>query len=196
MPKNANKIILNLDLLRPQNKPEKILFSLTRWAISSGRYLLIFVELIVLVAFVSRFKLDTDLATNKDSIEQQIPYIETLKPYEVQIRNTQLKLASLKDPAKLSPDYPAILKKISRQTPVTIRVSTLSMEKDSGKAVVQFQLVGQASSNNDVIILVNGLKSVDGFANISLANIGLEQDQLTFTITGEASTTETGEHKS
>ncbi len=193
MPKNPNKIILHLDLLKPQNKPEQIWITLAKWALSTGRYILIIVEIIVLGAFISRFKLDSDLANNKDAIEQQIPYIESLKPYEIQVRNTQLKLSTLKDANRLSPDYPTILRKIALQTPTAIKVTTLNLEKDAGS--VKFQIVGQAVSNNDVISFISGLKSDNTFTEVGLAGIGLEKDQITFTIAGKAGIVITGDRK-
>ena len=39
-----------------------------KWAVSTGRYFLIFVELVVIIAFMSRFKLDKDLADLADNI--------------------------------------------------------------------------------------------------------------------------------
>lgn len=193
MPKNPNKIILHLDLLKPQNKPEQIWITLAKWALSTGRYILILVEIIVLGAFISRFKLDSDLANNKDAIEQQIPYIESLKPYEIQVRNTQLKLSTLKDANRLSPDYPAILRKIASQTPSAIKVTALNLEKDAGSA--KFQIVGQAVSNNDIIAFITGLRSDNLFSNVTLTGIGLEKDQITFTILGKAAIVATGDKK-
>ncbi len=39
-----------------------------KWAITTGRYILILVELVVIIAFLSRFKLDKDLADLAESI--------------------------------------------------------------------------------------------------------------------------------
>ena len=62
---------INLDLLRPQSSPEKLFSRLLRWLLSTGRYIFIFVEALVLIVFISRFKLDDDLASKKEAIEQQ-----------------------------------------------------------------------------------------------------------------------------
>ena len=39
-----------------------------KWGVSSGRYLVILTELVVIVAFLSRFKLDWDYAAVRDRI--------------------------------------------------------------------------------------------------------------------------------
>src|SRR3990167_2341698 len=112
MPKKTLKTGINLDLLKPQSNPEKITVKVFRWLLSTGRYIFIFVEAIVLIAFILRFKLDADLAEKKEAIEQQIPYIESLKPYEVLIRESQLKISTMRASKSEVIDYPQTLKKI------------------------------------------------------------------------------------
>src|SRR3989344_1083063 len=113
MPRPKSKIAITLDLLKPQSNPQKIPIKILHWLLSTGRYIFIFVEIIVLAAFFARFKLDADLAAKKDIIEEQIPYIESLKSYEILIRQTQLKLSTIKAFYATQPDYTQILKKIA-----------------------------------------------------------------------------------
>src|SRR3989344_3939157 len=96
MPKpKSTKLIINFDLLKPQSNPEKTSVKILRWLLSTGRYIFIFVEAVVLIAFITRFKLDEDLASKNEAIKQQVPYIQSLKSTENLIRQTQLKIASI-----------------------------------------------------------------------------------------------------
>src|SRR3989338_10870849 len=96
MPKSKSpKLVINLDLLKPQSNPDKLPTKLFHWLLYSGRYIFVFVEALVLIAFAARFKLDADLAAKKEAIEEKIPYIENLRPYEILIRETQLKLSTI-----------------------------------------------------------------------------------------------------
>ena len=70
MPKSKAHPAIDLNLLKPQSKPEKLPVRLLRWLLASGRYLFVFVEAIVLIAFAARFKLDEDLAAKKEDIEE------------------------------------------------------------------------------------------------------------------------------
>src|ERR1035437_695532 len=107
MPKSQNpKLVIRLDLLKPQSNPEKVFLKLIRWLLSTGRYIFIFVEAIVLIAFATRFKLDSDLSSKRDAIEQQIPYLESLKPTETLIKRTQLKLSTIDNSQKTYTNYP------------------------------------------------------------------------------------------
>lgn len=185
MPKvNHPKLIINLDLLRPQSNPEKLPIKLIRWLLSTGRYIFIFVEAIVLIAFGARFKLDADLASAKEAIEQQIPYIESLKPDEILIRQTQLKLTSIGTIKTESIDYSAILKKIADQTPNGVKINTLNVLKNTGKTSVQIN--AQSQTNTDLTSFIQGLKSDQTFSEINLASVGLEKGNITFTVTATA----------
>lgn len=186
MPKKNIKLGINLDLLKPQSNPEKLPLRLFRWLLSTGRYLFIVVEAIVLLAFITRFKLDADLASKKEAIEQQIPYIESLKSYEVLIRQTQLKISTITSARSDLVDYPVILKKIADQTPTGVKIIGLNMEKGIGK--VSFTMNAQAQNNNDVTSFVEGLKQDSSLSDIDLTSIGLEQGLIHFTLTGTSQT--------
>lgn len=183
MPKLQNpKLAIHLDLLKPQSNPEKIFVKLIRWLLSTGRYIFIFVEAIVLIAFVSRFKLDSDLSTKREAIEEQIPYIESLKPYEDLIKHTQLKLSTIDSYQKTYTNYPQVLKEIAGQVPIGIKISSLSIKNKDSKTT--FQLSGQAQNNNDVAVFLNGLKLNQLFTNVVIVSINLEKNILDFSITG------------
>ncbi len=185
MPKPQNpKLAIHLDLLKPQSNPEKILVKGTRWLLQTGRYIFIFVEAVVLIAFGARFKLDADLASKKEAIEQQIPYIESLRPFEILIRETQLKLSTIDSLQKASPNYPEILKKIADQTPAGVKIINLNIEKDVAK--VGITLNGQAQNNNDVAILLGGLKQDSFFSDVNITSIGVEKGTLVFSLNIQA----------
>lgn len=180
MPKSNYKFALNLNLLRPQSNPEKLLVKFLRWLLSSGRYLFVLVNGLVLIAFIGRFKLDADLASNKEAIEQQLPYIESMKPYGILIKETQLKLSTIANINKSSLDFSQVLEIIARQTPTNVKISNINIEKNVGGASIHIS--GQAQNNNEINSFINGLKTEDSFTKVSLVNIGLEQAIIKFTI--------------
>ena len=60
-----DKLKIKLNLLHTQGLPEKLPVKFLKWLVNYGRYIVVLVEIIVLVAFVARFKLDADLAEIK-----------------------------------------------------------------------------------------------------------------------------------
>ena len=174
------KLTIHLDLLKPQSNPEKLPVKLIRWLLSTGRFIFVFVEATVLIAFIARFKLDADLQSNKEAIEQQIPYIESLKPFEILIRQTQFKLSTIDSFYKTYADYPQILKKIAGQTPFGVKIVGLNMEKDVTKVTIH--LTAQAQSNNDVAIFLAGLKQDQLFSDVTITGISFEKGSLNFSL--------------
>lgn len=182
-PKNP-KLAIKLDLLKPQSSPEKLLTRLFRWLLSTGRYIFVFVEALVLIVFIARFKLDEDLANKKEAIEAQIPYIESLKPFEVLVRQTQVKLSTIASFNKTSADYPQIFKKIADQTPAGVRIISINLEKKLTQVTVQ--LNGLAQNNNDLASLLAGLKQDQFFSNVTITSLGFEKNNLNFAISLQA----------
>ncbi len=161
-----------------------------RWLLSSGRYIFVAVNAVVLIAFGARFKLDADLAAKKEAIEEQIPYIESLKPYEILIRETQLKLSTIDSIKKGSLDWLMILKKISDQTPRNVKIISINIGKNLGTATIH--ITGQTQTNSELTSFITGLKGEDAFSEVNLAGVGLEQEVIKFIIDVSAKLTSTG----
>lgn len=187
MPKSRNlSLTIKLNLLKPQSSSEKIPIKFISWLFSSGRYIFVIVNGLVLVAFITRFKFDADLASKKEAIAEQIPYIKSLKPYELLIRNTQLKLSTIDNIKKGAPDWSNLLKRISDQIPTSVTIISIDIKKDAGKNVIH--LSGQTRNNGDINSFVEGLKADNTFSDVNLANVGLDQGIIKFDITASAAT--------
>lgn len=192
MAKNLPKLSIRLNLLKPQSNPEKIFVRLIRWLLSTGRFIFIFVEALVLVAFIARFKLDADIASKKEAIEQQIPYIESLKPYEILIRQTQFKLSTIDTIKTNSANFSDVLKKISDQIPNSVTISSINLGKEINQLKVQIS--GQAHSNNDLTIFFLGLKQDPSFSNVAFTSIGFEKGAINFSISASVAQTAGGKN--
>lgn len=67
------------------------------WAVTYGRYIMIGTEIVVLLAFVSRFSLDRKLTDLKEEIAQKQAIIQVNQSFESDIRSLQFQLAKIKD---------------------------------------------------------------------------------------------------
>lgn len=181
---------LSLNLLYPQGLPEKIYLKFLKWLLNYGKFILIAVEVVVIGAFLARFTLDAQEAELTQKIDNQIPYIESLKNDEVLIRRTQFKLTEVKKSFDTSPNWKNILNQISQQIPLGITLQSLNLdqsENDPSKKTegLLFRITGQSLSNNDLAVLLGGLKKDPNFKNISLTNISFDQGVIIFTIVGD-----------
>lgn len=178
-----DKFLININILSPQGNPEKVAVRLTKWALSAGRYLIIFVEIIVLGAFLSRFKFDNDLSETKEKIKHQIPYIQSKLPDENSVRKLQFQLATAKTILNSRLDYTALLRQVSQQTPPGIHLLTLNIEKTSTGSTLK--LSGRSESNSDVTRFIAGLKRGGAFSNVLLASASLDQSIISFSATAQ-----------
>ena len=137
--------------------------------------------MIVLAAFLSRFKLDADIQSTKESIDSQIPFIESLKADEILIKQTQLQLTNIKSIRQESPDYGLIIKKIADQTPGGVIIDSLSISKTTGK--LDLIINGTAKNNNELTTFLLGLRDDKSFSDVNITSAGLEQNLINFTIT-------------
>lgn len=69
---------------------------LIMWATTYGRYIMITTEIIVLLAFISRFSLDRKLTDATEEITQKQAIIEANKPFEEDIRSLQAQITQIK----------------------------------------------------------------------------------------------------
>lgn len=182
MPNKISGFAIRLNLLHPIGSKEPILTKFIRWLLSSGRYIIIGVEAVVLLAFLSRFKFDADLQNTKEAIEAQLPFVQSLKGDEALIRQTHLQLATVKDIRLNSPNMVNILNQLAKQTPQSIKLTNLNLTNKVG--VVEMKISGEAANNSDITYFFNNLKTDPNFKDLNLSGIGLNQGAIIFTING------------
>lgn len=183
MPK-LKKGLINLNILFSQTNQPKLHLRILRWLLSSGKYLVILVELAVIAGFVLRVKLDTDISEIQDKIKEQIPYIQALSTDERQIRLVHLQLSTVKQVRNDNPDFVSLLGKISTLTPQTIKLTSINFDKTQSYPKTALRLTGNSPSNYEVAAFLKALQNDPTFSEIILANISIEKDQVSFTITG------------
>ena len=181
--KNFESNLFKVNLLVNREESSRIYLNAVKWMISSGRYLIILVELIVIGAFIYRYKLDTDLQELQDKINEQIPYINSLKSDEILIRETQFQLANIKQIKNDRPDYVQIFVRVASLTPKNIKLTNIALDRARSFPKTTISITGETPSNLELSAFIKLLKKDPFFSEIILSNISFEQ-LTTFTITG------------
>lgn len=175
------KNLLKTNLLTHKGPQVPIATRLFHWLLSSGRYIVIFVEIIVIGAFVMRYKLDADLLTLQEEITAQTAYVQSKKSDEDIIRVTQLQLTSIREAREQAVDIPAFLTKIAGYTPKTIRLISINIDQDKSNTPA-ITVTGTTPSNLELSAFLKALQKDPNFNDVTLANISFE-GQTKFTIT-------------
>lgn len=121
---------LDINLLSRTGIAGKPLGKFLRWSLTYGRYIIITTQIVVLLAFFSRFKLDQDLSDLHSKIEEKTNIVEALSPVEENTRKIQTKLEIIKTFETSRTIYSDILKTLADQTPSDVSIKKINFDKN------------------------------------------------------------------
>src|SRR3989344_2929040 len=134
-----------------------------KWAVSTGRYFLIFVELVVIIAFMSRFKLDKDLADLADNIAGKKAVLEAAYATEQNFRFTQARLNAAETLLNSQIGVRQILETVANYVPPQVSLTRLDLQLNS------ITLGGQASTTDGLALLLARMTTDPSWKSIDLS---------------------------
>lgn len=174
---------IKVNLLYPQGLPQKLPTLFLHWLLSYGRVILIIVEIVVLATFAMRFSLDAQISDNKELIQKNTQPITILADEEQAVRQTQFKLQFISSKLTSSTDFSNVLSKFATNIPSGIRLNNVSID-NTVPAQPTFRVSGTASTNSDVNFFITLLRKDLAFSDIVLSSLGVDQNRITFSFTG------------
>jgi hypothetical protein len=130
-------------------------------------------ELIVIIAFVSRFKLDRDLTNLNEKVRQKQAIISSSAAFEKDFRFLQKKLLTIEGLNKSRVESDKILAIFSQITPAGIQLSNFVI--DNQKKV---SLTASADSETTFAFFLKNLKAEPQLKSLSLDKISISEEQL------------------
>jgi Tfp pilus assembly protein PilN len=154
--------------LLPQEDWEKTSFGrFLKWLLTVGRYIVIFTELIVILAFLSRFKLDRDLTDLYDQIEQKQAIIQSSADFQADFRYLQKRLATIKGLRNEQLLTMRLLEEISALTPIDVSFSDLRIQ---GRRA---SFTAEALSEAGLATFINNMKKSPRFSELSIDSLSI-----------------------
>ena len=120
-----------ISLLPDEENPSSPSARLLRWVTTVGRFVIVFTELIVISAFLSRFWLDRKNSDYGDVLRQQKAILESTQPFEKEYFLLQQRLKVIKDFYSKTPEYSNKITSLVESTPQDIVFNSLSVENDT-----------------------------------------------------------------
>jgi len=117
-----------INLLSQDEFSSTPLGQISTWALSIGRWIVVITELIVIVAFLARFKLDRDIANLSDEINQKQAIIKAYAPFEKKFRETQTRLQVVNQALTQQYNYNSILGEINKSLPNDVVLSSINLD--------------------------------------------------------------------
>lgn len=167
--------------LLPHKEPS-LTEKLFSWVLTFGRFIIIGTELVVLLAFASRFKLDRDLIDLHDKIRQEEAVVKSQAAVEKKSRNLQKRLvhiSSLNESAKI---YLSALAEISSLVPPTVFLDSLAIQEKTLK------VEARALSGEGLSSFLKKLRTSSKILETSLDQITRDESlggQIKFTLTAK-----------
>src|SRR3990172_3246723 len=103
------------------------------WVLNYGRYIVIGTFIIVLAAFLSRFKLDRDLGNLSEEVKTKQGTIEKFEDLEIKIRALQNRLAMIKKVQGEHLPYTKTLTSLAQLTPQDVIFTQLNFTSSNFK---------------------------------------------------------------
>lgn len=155
----------SIDLL-PQEEWEKGTFGkILKWALTIGRHIVIFTELVVIIAFLSRFKLDRDMTDLSDKIKQKQAIVQSSEQFEKKFRFLQKELETIKELKAKQLEADVIVAELGFKIPVDVYLSDFSISKD------KISMNALALSEAGLATFIKNLKSSPKFENLVLSQV-------------------------
>jgi Tfp pilus assembly protein PilN len=156
---------IKINLLGDSEMEHTSVGRIVTWAVTYGRYIMIGTEIVVLLAFISRFSLDRKLTDLKEETSQKQAIIEANVDFEKDIRGLQERLSKIK--VLLAPPLHPLDILITMQSYLPTDVILESLAITNGK----ISIVGSAGTPGGFAVYMNNLQSSKMFTNIELGDI-------------------------
>lgn len=172
------KISLSINLL-PEGGLEKTAGGkFIKWALSVGRYIVVFTEFIVILAFLSRFKFDREVTDIYESVEQKKAIVASATGLEKDIRNLADRLEKINKVSQDQKPYSSLIAFLSETIPEEVTINNLTI---TGNTIF---LSCQSQTPKGIGSLIYQLKSSPKLTEISLGTVNRKSDQpIKFTVT-------------
>jgi Tfp pilus assembly protein PilN len=159
-----------------------ILGKTLKWALSVGRYIVIFTELVVILSFVTRFTLDRQVTDLNNAINQKQTVISSFGDLEKNVRIIQAKIENylqIEQQTNIAEVFPAL----SEITPPTVQLDQLIIKAGN------ISFTGTAKTQEGLNTLITNIQLSPAFADVEINKIESSKDQAGLEFTIQARTT-------
>jgi len=171
----------NINLVTHDGLEESPYGRLLTWATTYGRYIMITTEIVVLLAFISRFSLDRKITDLNEAIAQKKMIIQANQDFENEIKSIQSKISTIKSLLPEQETSVQSLLKFKSYLPFDVYIeSFIFSSKNINTDVI-------AQTTNGFMQFIRNLQSQDMYSKIEIGEISRNPDKglefkMTFTL--------------
>jgi hypothetical protein len=125
------KLSKNINLLEPSFSPKNTWDKIYDWVFMAGRYIIVAVELVVLVALGSRFYFDRKNNDLSESIKAKTVILDNMRETENEVKSAQDTLSNIAVMLRRQNTKSNIMENVEANTPSSIVVQGLSINDEN-----------------------------------------------------------------
>lgn len=160
-----------VSLLPTQSNPQSAVNVAINWLTSIGRVVIIFVELIVVAAFLSRFWLDRTNADLSETLRQQNAILDSTKEFRVEFNVLKDRLEAIESLSQHK-NITQALDSLVKSTPPSIFYQSLNLDTISDKLDTSLDVV--AYDNLTMVDFITNLILNPNIDNVTVTKIEKE----------------------
>ena len=119
-----------INLLPPSEFEGSFWGRFLKWASTAGRKVVIVTEMVVILAFLSRFKLDEDIRRINEEITGKRNLLEASMPFEDRFKSMKNQITAAKIIEKQQLNASVALEEVAKQVPFEVRLDNVQISKN------------------------------------------------------------------
>jgi hypothetical protein len=171
-----------LSLLPDSENPNSFGAKVIKWLTTVGRWVIVFTELIVVSAFISRFWLDRKNSDLSETIRQQQAILETTQSFENEFKSFQKRLEFIDDFYNNDPQYNSKITTLINSTPKDLIYQTISIKKDKDTKDIFATASLIAFNETSIITFINNLTLNPDIETVKINQIEKKQQENNYSI--------------
>ncbi|MBD3279434.1 MAG: hypothetical protein GF390_01850 [Candidatus Pacebacteria bacterium] len=168
--KKKKQLSIKINLAPKDPFFETVVGKSLKWALSVGRYVVIFTELVVILSFLARFSLDRQVTDLNETIHQKEMIIRSYGDLEQNLILAQKKIEQYQQVAQYT-NIADVFPSLKEITPSGVLLETLAIKP--GSVVLE----GNVRTQADLNLLVNNIQLSPDFFEIVIDTIETEDDK-------------------
>lgn len=151
------------------------------WLTSSFRVIVILTNMVVIIAFLSRFWLDSRRSDLNQEIKQKKAILSSTSEFENEFRDVQKRLTEYKKLRENESSFSNDLRQIASATPGNVRITDINLNNGL------LAITGNCISTTDIEQFVVNLASLKSFGKITIGEVSsskTDPNVVEFKITG------------
>ncbi len=138
------------------------------WVLTSFRYIVIVMEIVVMGAFITRFWLDTQNSDLMDEIKKGQASLQSFSTFEKEYTGLQKKLLIYSLLTTNRGDVSSTLNRVVKYLPSDTLLSSINIQDNN------ISILGMAANERSIQQLIANLESDDKFKSVNLQDINIE----------------------